>query len=496
MPKEYAGQADRKPAAEALLPYTLSDRGMPPVGGRDLPRIERIASASPPQEGEFPSGKKNPPAATVSPSPVGRAQNSLYPSLVAFFAWTFAVYDFLLFGLLLPVLSKEFGWTPSQSVSIASWVAVASFLCSLVAGPIADGFGRRNALVITVGGAALSSGLTALVVGPLSLILARALSGLGYSEQAINTTYLSELHPTGQRGRLYGFVQGGWPVGQLLASSAAGLLLPVVGWRGVFLIASFPAIAIFVARLWLPESPHFRRLQRFRHLDRHRNPQIAARYAKKNGIDAERSREFFLVQLLGRDLRKHFLFLITAFFLNWFAGQIFTVLATTVLIEAKRLTYDESLFAFGLGSAAAYAGYVFHGFLGDVLGRRETVAAAWVASALAYVALLFLARGFWPVALCYALADFWRAGAYSALFTYIAESFPTRVRGSATALINATGPLGAIVSSSLFSQFLGQGVSGVWAGFWIGALPALLSGLLLLGCRWIRPGLRLEAISQ
>ncbi len=420
----------------------------------------------------------------------------LYPSLVAFLAWTFAVYDFLLFGLLLPVLAKEFGWTPAQSVSIAFWVAVASFLSSLLVGPVADGLGRRNALVLTVGGAALSSGLTAFAVGPLSLIFARSLSGLGYAEQAIQTAYLAELEPAGGRGRLYGLVQGGWPMGQLLATTATGLLLPFVGWRGVFLIASFPALAIVLARLWLPESPHFRRLQRFRELYRRRSPETAARYAQKNGIDAEKSRQPFLTQLLGPDLRQHFFFLLAAFFLNWFAGQIFTVLATTLLTYFKGLTYEEALYAFGLGSAVSYAGYVFHGLLGHAVGRRETVAMAWAASAFAYAALLFLARGFWAVALLYAIAEFFRAGAYAALFPYIAESFPTRVRGSATALINAIGPLGAIVSSSLFGLALGHGMSGIWASFWIGSLPALLSGLLLLGCRRVRPGMELERISR
>ncbi|MDD4932194.1 MAG: MFS transporter [Methylacidiphilaceae bacterium] len=433
---------------------------------------------------------------TLLTAEVRRESHVLYPSVVAFFAWTFAVYDFLLFGLLLPVLAKEFGWTPAQSVSIAFWVAVGSFLSSLVVGPIADAFGRRNALVITVAGAALSSALTAFAIGPLSLILARSLSGLGYSEQAINTVYLSELERAQRRGRFYGFVQGGWPIGQLLATSAAGLLLPVVGWRGVFLIASLPAVAIFLARFGLPESPRFRKLQRFRQLQRRRTSEVAIRYARRNGIDAERSRQLFLVQILGPDLRRHFLFLAAAFFLNWFAGQIFTVLATTVLTQAKGLTFPEALRVFGVGGAAAYIGYLVHGFLGSLLGRRGTVAAAWTASAFAYASLLFLARGFWPVAILYALAEFWRAGAYSALFPYIAESFPTRVRGSASALINAIGPLGAIVSSSLFSSVLGCGMSGVWASFWIGTLPTLLSGLLLFGCRRISPSLALEEISR
>ncbi|ACD84380.1 MFS transporter [Candidatus Methylacidiphilum infernorum] len=421
--------------------------------------------------------------------------HQLYPFVVAFFAWTFAVYDFLLFGLLLPVLAKEFNWTATQSVSIAFWVTIASFFCSLLVGPIADGFGRRNALVLTVGGAALSSGLTAFTTGPLSLILARSLSGLGYSEQAVQAAYLAELEAVEKRGRFYGFIQGGWPFGQLLATGAAGLLLPWVGWRGVFLIASFPAVIILLARLWLPESPYFLRLRRFRQLYR-RNPEVAVRYALKNRMDVESSRQFLLTQLLAPELRGQFLFLLLAFFFNWFAGEIFTVLITTLLTQFKGLSYGESLWVFGLGSAVAYVGYVTHGLLGHILGRRETVAMAWTASAVAYAALLFLAKGFWTVTLLYALADFWRAGAYGALFPYIAESFPTRVRASATTFINAIGPLGAIVSSLLFSIALAHGISGIYASFWIGVLPTLFSGLLLLCCRRVPPGMELDRIGQ
>jgi MFS transporter, putative metabolite:H+ symporter len=50
-------------------------------------------------------------------------------------------------------------------------------------------------------------------------------------------------------------VQGGWPVGVLFAALMSSILLPLVGWRGVFLVATFPAIVIAILGRRLKESP-------------------------------------------------------------------------------------------------------------------------------------------------------------------------------------------------------------------------------------------------
>ena len=46
---------------------------------------------------------------------------------------------------------------------------------------------------------------------------------------------------------------------------------------------------------------------------------------------------------------------------------------TTVLIKAKRLSFDNALFILILANAVACTGYLFHGWVGDNLGRRNTV---------------------------------------------------------------------------------------------------------------------------
>ncbi|MBH8605794.1 MFS transporter [Thermoactinomyces sp. CICC 10522] len=105
-----------------------------------------------------------------------------YALICSFLAWMLSVYDFILFGTLLPVIALSFHWSSVTSLQIATWVSVGTFVFSLLVGPMTDYFGRKNSLMLTTFGAALSSGLTALTMNPIYLVVVRSLSGLGYAE--------------------------------------------------------------------------------------------------------------------------------------------------------------------------------------------------------------------------------------------------------------------------------------------------------------------------
>ncbi len=436
----------------------------------------------------------------VSASQAGRAstitkRDVIYASIVAFFAWLFSVYDFILFGTLLPVIAQDFKWSTATSTGVATWVALGTFLVALLVGPITDYFGRRNALVITVGGAALSSGLTAFTPSALYLILVRALSGFGYSEQAVNTTYLSEIYGPRRRGFIYSFIQGGWPIGVLFASFMAIVLLPVVGWRGVFLVSTLPVIIILLLRFNLKESPRYEHMVSVRNLEAEGKTAEAEELGREYGIDADRSTKFTYVQLFGADIRKHTIFLGGAFLLNWFAVQIFAVLGTTVLTQGKGISFSNSLFLLILSNALAYVGYVAHGYIGDFIGRRETIAGAWILSGISYTIMLLIPSNYWAVLIAYSVGLFFLIGSYSALFTYMGESFPTRIRGTGSSFINAMGPIGGVLGSLLFTSVLRGGANVVNATLIAGALPLILSGLLMFGARRVPPQQTLEEIA-
>lgn len=423
------------------------------------------------------------------------ARDASYATKVAFFAWVFSVYDFILFGILLPPIAKSFGWSTATSTAIATTVSVGTFAVAMAVGPITDRIGRRRGMILTTAGAALSSGLTALTPFAGWLIGARTLSGLGYSEQAVNATYLNELYSCAEGGRhdrrkglVYSLVQGGWPIGVLFASLMTSLLLSHVGWRGVFAIATFPAVVIALLGRRLKESPKFEVMSRVRRLVREgRVPEATALSAEHGVTLATHAERASLASLFAPGIRRHTVFLALAFLLNWFGVQIFAVLGTTVLTDGKHVSFSSSLLVLILSNAVAFVGYVCFGFLGDRIGRRESIAIGWVLSGLAF-AVMLLGQGTAVVVIGYIVGLFFLIGPYSAVLFYLGESYPTRIRATGSSFVNSMGPIGGILGAATLTALVSSHHSISSAALVGGALTTALSGLFMLGARRIPPG--------
>ena len=436
------------------------------------------------------------PATTDLPdvSPFTRGQVT-YTAVVALLAWTFAVYDLITFGNLLPVIQQEFGWSNATASYVATLVGLASLVVALSVGPVIDRLGRRFALMLTTGGAAVSSGLAAFAIGPVSLVVFRALSGFGMSEQAVNAAYLNEVFGPRAKGFLYGIVQSGWPLGVMLSSALAATLLTHVGWRGVFLVATFPLIVMLFLRFGLRESPYFVKIRHLRQLKAAGDNAAAEDLASRWKLDITGDRPNTYAELFTPALRRQSIALGAMFFFKIIANSQLTVLATSVLGQAKGIDLTNALWTIFFGNGVAVLGYLFLGWVGDQIGRRETVIVAQTLAALCTFALLFLASSLTAVVIGYALVLFFAQGAAAPFFAYVGKSFPTRVRGSGAAFINITGPIGGIFGPLVYGLLQQAGASPTVAAA-SGGVAALVAAACLLAARSIRPGQELTDISH
>jgi MFS family permease len=396
-----------------------------------------------------------------------------FATVICFSAWAFGVYDFVLFGTLLPVIGKQMNWGLADQSAIATWVAIGTVVVALAVGPLVDRFGRRAGVMLTVGGAGICSMLTALLgsIGTLPLVIVRSLSGLGYGEQGVNGAYLSELYSSAQddfivrhRGQIYSVVQGGWPIGALLAALLTSLLLPRIGWQGCFIFAGIPSLVIAFLAQRLRESPQFEKMRELR---------------EHAGAKSEHKVDFF--NAFRGEARRPSLVLGGAHLLNWFTVQVFAILGTTVLVNVHHVSFSNSLLVLVLSNALGFVGYLVHGFFGDRFGRRNVIAFGWVACGLSFTALLFGPHDFWIVTALYGLGQFFLVGPYSCMLFFVGESFPNaNVRGTGASFVVGIGPVGAIVAGIAATSLLSSGQTWLTAGFFFGAIPAILSGLCVL----------------
>jgi len=436
-----------------------------------------------------------------------------YATWVCFFAWVFAVYDFILFGTLLPRLGDHFGWTAEQQTSLNTWITLGTALVAFAVGPVVDRLGRRKGIIIAVVGAALCSGLTAVAgwivglsatFGYFLLILVRSIAGLGYAEQSINATYLSELFSLvykddasiKKRGFIFSLVQSGWTFGAVLTAALVALLYPVGeslfgnggGWVLSFLFAMFPIIVIAILGRGLVETPQFLTARRLLDLRKQGRIQEADSLSQRYQLDEQNDHHAGLSSALaifkGSALRPT-IFLSAGVFLNWFAIMVFSILGTSVLggsggTPGKGVDFSSALGILILSNAIGVSGYIFHGWFGDRIGRRNAVGIGWLLGGVAFFLMLQAPQGsFWSIVPLYSMGVFFMNGAYSALLFLMGESFASHIRATAGLFAMAMGQVGAIVVGFCITYTLGQGADWVQTALYWGAIPCTLSGILM-----------------
>jgi MFS family permease len=167
-------------------------------------------------------------------------------------------FDLLILGFMLRVISADLHLTPPEAASLVTATLVGAVIGGLVFGILSDRLGRVRVLTWTIVMFAVFTGLCALAQGYWDLLFYRAIAGVGLGgEFGIGMALVAEAWPASKRARASSYVGLGWQSGVLAAAIVTPILLPVIGWRGMFVVGIFPAIAAFFIRRTLHEPEVF-----------------------------------------------------------------------------------------------------------------------------------------------------------------------------------------------------------------------------------------------
>ncbi|HEV7667897.1 MAG TPA: MFS transporter [Thermoanaerobaculia bacterium] len=397
---------------------------------------------------------------------------------LAWGAWASGFCSLMLLSFLLPAIQKDLA-IPDSAVAALTGIGVGmTGVGGFLFGWISDRFGRRASLALAMGAFSLGNLACALAGTGSLLFLGRALAGLGIGGTwGGGQAMIGETVPPALRGRYGALAQSGAPVGLGLAAILGSFLAPSIGWRITFGILALPGLALLFFRQ-LPESDLWLA---------HRAKLAADAGGGSESGEMARARRPVLAQLVAPDQLSTFVraFLLTAFNMSayWFA----------VIWLPRYLQKERGLTIFGTGwwtltfVAGSLVGYLSFGWVSDRIGRRPAFAlyCAVTALGLALVTLFwagFAARPAIGLA-CLFVAGL-GTGTWSCYGPYFSELFPTRVRGTAMAVImNSTRgiqyltPLAiAAVASMAPSAGMGGGIAlaagfALLAGAWVWTLP-------------------------
>jgi len=167
-------------------------------------------------------------------------------------------FDLLILGFILAAISADLGFSGTQAGSLVTWTLVGAVFGGVVFGWLSDKYGRVRVLNWTILLFAIFTGLCSLATGYWDLLIYRTIAGIGLGgEFGIGMALAAEACRPEQRARMSSYVGLGWQAGVLAAALLTPLLLPVIGWRGMFAVGVLPAVAAFVIRHFIGEPKIF-----------------------------------------------------------------------------------------------------------------------------------------------------------------------------------------------------------------------------------------------
>ncbi|MGF6769866.1 MFS family permease [Paraburkholderia sp. GAS199] len=195
------------------------------------------------------------PTGTREPARRGYAGRALVASVLGY---AMDGFDLLILGFMLPVIALDLHLSSAQAGSLVTWTLIGAVAGGLIFGVLSDYFGRVRMLTWTILIFAVFTGLCALAQGYADLLTYRTIAGIGLGgEFGIGMTLVAEAWPASQRARVSSYVGLGWQLGVLAAALLTPLLLPLIGWRGMFALGLLPAVVSFFVRRRVEEPALF-----------------------------------------------------------------------------------------------------------------------------------------------------------------------------------------------------------------------------------------------
>jgi len=368
-----------------------------------------------------------------------------------FLGWVLDAMDVQFFAFVIPTLLGAWHMSKAQAGVVGTSALVASALGGVVAGVLADRYGRVRVLKLSILWFSLFTALSAFTNSFPQLLFTRSLQGLGFGgEWAAGAILIGEVVDKRIRGRAVGFVQAGWPVGYALAALAYWLLFRLLpehlAWRALFLIGVLPGLLVLWMRRNVDESAAFK---------------AGADYRATSGM-LDTFAHIFAPGVMARTL-------LASMMAAGALGGNYTILTwlVTYLRQTQSLTINLTTLYLAVNIFGSFCGYVGMAYLSDAIGRRATFA---LSAAGAMLTVLVYTRLSLPMSALLVLGfplGLFQSGIVSGMGACFTELFPAHIRASAGGFsYNFGRGIGALVPAAvgMTSASVGLGKSiGVWA---------------------------------
>jgi len=170
----------------------------------------------------------------------------------------FDAYTVLAIAFAMPQLISEWNLSPADVGMIISAGYVGQLFGALLFGSLAERIGRLKTLFITILLFVSMDAACLFAWSGISMMAFRFLQGVGTGgEVPVASAYINEFIGAEKRGRFFLLYEVIFPIGLMFAGMMGFFLVPIYGWKAMFIVGLIPSVLTIPLRWVMPESPRW-----------------------------------------------------------------------------------------------------------------------------------------------------------------------------------------------------------------------------------------------
>ncbi len=393
----------------------------------------------------------------------------------------------LLFGYDAVVVSGTNSQVMAQynfsEVEIGFYVSCVLWGCalgSIMAGKVADYFGRKKVLIVSAILIFISAFWSGFAANQVQLIIARLIGGLGIGAATmVCPLYISEVSPERYRGRLVTLFQltitigivmcvfSNWGIYGFAESNANSSetsdfvrwFAVDENWRLMFFVEAMPGVLFMICALFIPESPRWlvkaeRDAEANVVLSRINGSERAVAILEEIKTTLNEEEEVKFRDLFTNKLSRPMILALLVCVLSEACGCSVVFYYGPMIFEEAGFALGDSLGGFSVIAIVNFIATLFAIAFIDKIGRKKLLMVGSAGSMLSMIligGLLMAGVSGWAVVIAINLFIAFFASALGPVkFVFISEIFPTRVRGAAIAFCTFCVWITSAVVAQLF----------------------------------------------
>jgi len=355
-------------------------------------------------------------------------------------------FDFAVISGALPFLRTAFALDAWWEGFLTGSLALGCIVGCLIAGKMADKYGRRPGLMLAAVIFAVSSVGIALANDLVFFVIMRFAAGIGVGMASmLCPMYIAEISPASVRGRNVAINQLTVVIG-ILVTNLVNYFLADVGtdaWRWMFGLGAVPSVIFFLGVLWLPESPRWllkdgQEVRAFQVLEKIGS----AGFAENTAIAIRRSLAGNTTQsyraVFDKAVRPAVAVGVALAVFQQFCGINVVFNYTSTIFESVGANLDRQLFETVAIGVVNLIFTILAMWQVDKLGRRPLMLIGSLGLSVVYIILAFLLQhqysaGMVSVFVLLAISMY-AISLAPVTWVLIAEIFPNKIRGVASSV--------------------------------------------------------------